>query len=71
MTHPDFWNDQQKAQTVINEANALKESVNQLAEMTEAYENLDFTYELVKEESDEELQAELEEEITSSCAKNE
>ncbi len=63
MTHPDFWNDQQKAQTVINEANALKESVDQLAEMTESYENLDLTYELVKEESDEELQAELEEEI--------
>ena len=31
--------------------------------MTETYENLDLTYELVKEESDEELQAELEEEI--------
>jgi peptide chain release factor 2 len=69
MTHPDFWNDQQKAQTVINEANALKESVNQLAEMTEAYENLDVTYELVKEESDEELQAELEEEITALVQK--
>ena len=37
--------------------------------MTEAYENLDFTYELVKEESDEELQAELEEEITALVQK--
>lgn len=69
MTHPDFWNDQQKAQTVINEANALKDSVNQLAEMTETYENLDLTYELVKEESDEELQAELEEEIVALVQK--
>lgn len=69
MTHPDFWNDQQKAQTVINEANVLKDSVNQLAEMTETYENLDLTYELVKEESDEELQAELEEEIVALVEK--
>lgn len=69
MTHPDFWNDQQKAQTVINEANALKDSVNQLAEMAETYENLDLTYELVKEESDAELQAELEEEIVALSQK--
>lgn len=64
MTHPDFWNDQQKAQNVINETNALKEQVNQLSELNESYENLDLTYELVKEENDQELLAELEEEIT-------
>ncbi|WP_142244588.1 peptide chain release factor 2 [Peribacillus simplex] len=64
MTHPDFWNDQQKAQIVINETNALKEQVTQLSELNESYENLDLTYELVKEENDQELLAELEEEIT-------
>jgi peptide chain release factor 2 len=64
MTHPDFWNDQQKAQTVINETNALKDQVNQLSDLNESYENLDLTYELVKEENDQELLAELEEEIT-------
>ncbi|MCT4479531.1 MULTISPECIES: peptide chain release factor 2 [Bacillaceae] len=64
MTHPDFWNDQQKAQTVINETNGLKEQVNQLSDLNESYENLDLTYELVKEENDQELLAELEEEIT-------
>lgn len=64
MTHPDFWNDQQKAQIVINETNALKEQVNQLSDLNESYENLDLTYELVKEENDQELLAELEEEIT-------
>ena len=37
--------------------------------MTESYENLDLTYELVKEESDEELQAELEEEIVALVQK--
>ena len=69
MTHPDFWNDQQKAQKVINESNALKDQVNQLNELNEAYENLDLTYELVKEENDEELKAELEEEITTLSQK--
>ena len=69
MTHPDFWNDQQKAQKVINESNALKDQVNQLNELNEAYENLDLTYELVKEENDEELKAELEEEITKLSQK--
>ncbi|MFC9600280.1 peptide chain release factor 2 [Peribacillus butanolivorans] len=64
MTHPDFWNDQSKAQTVINETNALKDQVNQLSDLNDAYENLDLTYELVKEESDDELLAELVEEIT-------
>lgn len=63
MTHPDFWNDQQAAQGVINETNVLKEIVGELAELNDSYENLDLTFELVKEESDEELQAELEEEI--------
>lgn len=69
MTHPDFWNEQQKAQKVINEVNALKASVDSLAEMTETYENLDLTYELVKEESDADLQAELETEITALVEK--
>ncbi|PLT32596.1 peptide chain release factor 2 [Bacillus sp. V5-8f] len=69
MTDPDFWNDQQKAQTVISEANALKDQVNQLSELNETFENLDLTYELVKEESDAELQAELEEEITQLAQK--
>lgn len=64
MTHPDFWNDQQKAQGVINETNALKEQVDQLSELNDSYENLDLTYELVKEENDEDLMTELVEEIT-------
>ncbi|MEH7883431.1 peptide chain release factor 2 [Bacillus sp. JJ1609] len=63
MLAPDFWDDQQKAQVVINEANGLKEQVNVFHELYETYENLDLTYELVKEESDAELQDELEKEL--------
>ncbi|MEC2071241.1 MULTISPECIES: peptide chain release factor 2 [Alkalihalophilus] len=60
MTAPDFWDDQEAAQTVINESNGLKEQVNVFLELEEKYENLEVSYELVKEEADEELEKELE-----------
>lgn len=63
MLQPDFWNDQEKAQLVISEANGLKDQVNEFTELSDSYENLEVTYELVKEENDEELRAELEEEL--------
>jgi peptide chain release factor 2 len=63
MLHPDFWNDQAEAQKVISESNALKDQVHVFYDMNETFENLEVTYELVKEESDAELQAELEEEL--------
>ena len=63
MLQPDFWNDQQQAQGVINEANGLKDLVNEYKEMQEMHENLEVTLELVKEEEDAELQAELAEEM--------
>ncbi|EDL63165.1 peptide chain release factor 2 [Bacillus sp. SG-1] len=62
MLQPDFWNDQQQAQGVINEANGLKELVNEYKDMQEMQENLEVTLELVKEENDAELQEELVEE---------
>ena len=52
-----------KHKAVINESNALKDQVNEFNELFESYENLDLTYELVKEENDEELQSDLEEEL--------
>jgi peptide chain release factor 2 len=59
MTAPDFWDNQNAAQTVINETNALKEMVDQFHDLNESYENLQLTYDLVKEEEDEDLQVEL------------
>ncbi len=64
MSMPDFWNDQNAAQTVINEANALKDQVVEFTNLHDSYENLELTYQLVKEEPDEDLQADLEEELT-------
>ncbi|WP_371932591.1 peptide chain release factor 2 [Bacillus carboniphilus] len=65
MTAPDFWDDQNAAQTVINEANSLKEQVNQFNDLNSRYENIEVSLELLKEEEDEDLQTELEEELTS------
>lgn len=59
MLMPDFWNDQNGAQTVINEANALKAVVNEYNDLVDTHENLDMTLELLREEPDEELQTEL------------
>lgn len=63
MLEPGFWDDQQAAQAVINEANGLKDLVNEYKDLTETQENLELTLELVKEENDPELEAEMETEL--------
>ncbi|TGB02356.1 peptide chain release factor 2 [Halobacillus salinus] len=63
MTMPGFWDDQQTAQKVIDEVNALKGLVHTLEEHEETHENLEVSYELVKEEDDEELREELVEQV--------
>nr|WP_230200251.1 peptide chain release factor 2 [Bacillus niameyensis] len=63
MLEPGFWDDQQTAQTIINEANSLKDLVNEYNELSEIQENLELTHELVKEESDPDLELELEAEL--------
>jgi peptide chain release factor 2 len=63
MSQPEFWDDQQGAQQVINETNALKEMVHKFRDLEEEYENLDVSYELLKEESDEDLRAEMESQL--------
>lgn len=59
MTFPDFWDDAQAAQKIINELNALKAIVEQYNDLVSTQENLEMTLELIKEEPDEELQEEL------------
>nr|WP_233713441.1 peptide chain release factor 2 [Lederbergia citri] len=63
MLEPGFWDDQQAAQTVINEANSLKDLVGEYKELLETQENLELTHELVKEENDPDLEKELESEL--------
>ncbi|EUJ32505.1 peptide chain release factor 2 [Listeria cornellensis FSL F6-0969] len=69
MLDPEFWNDQQGAQKVINEANGYKETYNAFHELEEEQENLELSLELLREEADEELQTELETELEKFVAK--
>ncbi|MBA3927323.1 peptide chain release factor 2 [Listeria rustica] len=69
MLDPEFWNDQQAAQKVINEANGYKETYNAFHELEEEQENLELSLELLREEADEELQTELESELEKFVAK--
>ncbi|GAA0462479.1 peptide chain release factor 2 [Alkalibacillus silvisoli] len=65
MTEPNFWNDQEQAQKVISESNALKDLVQKFDHNEEGLENLEVSYELVKEENDEELFDDLQEQLKS------
>ncbi|MDF2535093.1 MAG: peptide chain release factor 2 [Bacillales bacterium] len=63
MTAPGFWDNQETAQIIIGESNILKEQVHAFLKMYTSYENLDLSFELIKEEPDIELQDELEREL--------
>lgn len=63
MSEPGFWDDQKAAQVVISEVSGLKEVINEFNELNDGYENLELTYELVKEENDDELFEELVSEV--------
>lgn len=65
MASPGFWDDQSTAQKVIGEVNGLKEYVVTFDNLVEQLDNLNVSYELVKEENDQELFAELEADVKS------
>lgn len=65
MLDPTFWDNQETAQKVINESNGLKETVDGYEKLVSRHEDLEVSLELVKEEADEDLRAELEEEIVA------
>ncbi len=68
MSEQAFWDDQNKAQKLIAESNRLKDQIHAFRDMNESYDNLFLTYELVKEEADSELQADLETELLELVA---
>ncbi len=65
MATPNFWDDQDKAQSIINESNSLKDQVNEYYELTETYDDLEVAFELIKEEPDSDLQVDLENDLTA------
>lgn len=63
MLDPSFWNDQQGAQTIINEANGLKDTYQAFHQLEEQQENLEVSLELLREEPDADLKEQVEEEL--------
>ena len=71
MLEPEFWNDQNGAQAIINESNGIKAVVNEYKELVDTQENLEMTLELLREEPDAELQEELGKELVEFQSKME
>ncbi len=65
MVAPDFWNDQAKAQKVIDEMKHLKEQIELMNELDEKQEELEMMYDLLQEEEDESLFSEQVDELRS------
>lgn len=63
MGRADFWEDQTKAQAVIDEVNGLKQKVEQMKRLEEALEESEVLLELVQEEEDPSLMEEAAEAI--------
>lgn len=65
MAEDDFWNDNQKAQVVIDENNQLKEKYDNFQKLSNEIEDLKVSLELLKEEPDETLMDEMSDQIES------
>jgi peptide chain release factor 2 len=63
MTQPDFWDQPDKAQTLINEANELKDQYNAFMRLSDGYDEYQLMLEMVEETADDDLRAELTEGI--------
>ncbi|WP_235810234.1 peptide chain release factor 2 [Liquorilactobacillus mali] len=69
MANPDFWNNQEEAQKLIEETNELKIKHDNFKELTDKLDELEVLLELVKIEPDKEMIAELDEKIESAQKK--
>ncbi len=63
MADPQFWDNQERAQTIIDQNNAIKSVVNNYYEVAETLEEMITTYELLQEEYDDEMKDDLEQEV--------
>ncbi|WP_284643301.1 peptide chain release factor 2 [Paenibacillus silviterrae] len=69
MSAPDFWDDNEKAQKIIGESNAVKSVVDQFQALASEYDDLEVMQELMQEEPDESMAAELTRGITALVRK--
>lgn len=63
MSQPEFWDDQEKAQTVISDLNTLKSQFDSFNELSESVEEYELMIEMLEIDPDEELKSELEQGI--------
>lgn len=64
MADPNFWDDQQKAQTIIDENNAAKQKYQAFKDLESTQEELEVMLEMQQEDFDEDLQAEFEAQLS-------
>ncbi|QFR66573.1 peptide chain release factor 2 [Furfurilactobacillus rossiae] len=69
MAEPHFWDDNVAAQQVIDDNNALKAKHDTFMELDQAVEDLAVTIELLEEDDDPEMAAQLDEEMTNTAKK--
>lgn len=69
MSAPDFWDDNEKAQKVIAEMNAVKSVVDDFKTLAQEYEDIEVMIELAEEEKDESMAEDIEREIRALLAK--
>src|SRR5690606_20200515 len=65
MSAPDFWDDNDRAQKLISEMNAVKSVVTDFEALSSQYEDLQLTAMLIEEENDDSMIDELKEGIES------
>ncbi|WP_308787278.1 peptide chain release factor 2 [Planomicrobium stackebrandtii] len=69
MLDPDFWNNQESAQTVISELNGLKEIVNTYYDFMDTQENMEMSLELLREEDDDDLHEDVDKDMKQFISK--
>ncbi|MFD1268605.1 peptide chain release factor 2 [Paenibacillus motobuensis] len=71
MAAPDFWDDNDKAQALIAEMNAVKSSVDQYNTLQQEYDDIEMMAELAEEENDEALLSEISTSVSALLKKME
>ncbi|MCM3040912.1 peptide chain release factor 2 [Paenibacillus motobuensis] len=71
MAAPDFWDDNDKAQALIAEMNAVKSSVDQYNTLQQEFDDIEMMAELAEEENDEALLSEISTSVSALLKKME
>src|SRR5699024_12612159 len=63
MVQPEFWNDPEEAQKVIDSNNHLKKIVDGFNDLKDSIDDIEVSLELLKEEDDEDMQEMIDENV--------